>query len=830
MRKGNLVNHLSGTHNMSKPDASTQADTWQKTLNKHQTGFPCRQCRNPRSYKRKGDLVNHLFDTHNMSKSDASAQADTGWQTVEEHQTVFPCGQCKDSDTARNLRSYKRKVNLVNHLFNTHNMSESDASTQADTWQKTVKKKYFSCGFCVSLFYNIDEQLNHIAEHFRRFQHISGWNISKVIQGLILQPDVFLEWQQCFGAGDPRSQDFAWKGSVADNLQLRLELGVESANVLATAAISEAIRTEIPQHSDEASVTGGFKNSHKAPISLQTQILPPPGVDPNLATRDMCERVQAAKYTPVRSSPPQRGRQVENPESGVRRKKRRRIDSTISIEKSPQETRETNSEEQVLFEQNPDLHPAAADSTASKSWSAAENAKMDRLRGSGKPKTLYERYKAGFWKHIAAYLGIHWAIGQDDMAHEANAIPFAIAAADAEPREPGRVVRGDGTLRPTQVSEGRDITPFRSPSVDGCPHEPGTPGRLALTPINSKQSFSLYEEDDNQGEKDNNGEEEEDEEKDNRGEEEEDKEEDNEATDLSISHCSSSHSPIAAPWNNHQTEITILGDDDYPAKRAGIAPSTDSPLPKFINRCDNYGCNSFHSHFDCPLEKKCWGCRSKNHFTSDCPMTCTNCCSAGHTSKHCEDFEMDPYTGIASPRRSLKPGSSAYTILPAPSQSKIYQCDNYACRDLHSHWDCPLPAICWGCRSSEHFWSGCRERCGKCGAQRHISKYCDEFEMWGNGMSRPIRRPDNIATNTMKRKRDDMQETFPSQTHDKNGNKIYCTFWLRTGCCAFEATTRGCKLKHEIPPDEATQREIGINISAPWLRNDPVVQELEHKR
>ena len=385
------------------------------------------------------------------------------------------------------------------------------------------------------------------------------------------------------------------------------------------------------------------------------------------------------------------------------------------------------------------------------------------------------------------------------------------------------------------------------------------------------------------------------------------------STDLSISHCSSSHSPIAAPWNNYQTEMTFFGDDDdCPAKRARIAPSTDSPLPEFIDRCDNYGCNSFHSHFDCPLEKKCWGCRSKNHFTSDCPMTCTNCCSEGHISKHCEDFEMDPYTGIARPRRPFKPGSSANTILPALSPGKIYQCDNYACRDLHSHWDCPLPAICWGCRSSEHFWSGCRERCGKCGAQRHISKYCDEFEMWRNGMSRPIRRPDNIATNTMKRKREnEMQEsgtqrsqgferavyptptptsqhastplqhppakhctptprhehgeftvagssskvhtesltdslyqtsrtppacmpitreTFPSRTHDENGNKIYCTFWLRTGHCAFEATPRGCTLKHKIPPDEATQREIGINISAPWLRNDPVVQELEHAR
>ena len=238
--------------------------------------------------------------------------------------------------------------------------------------------------------------------------------------------------------------------------------------------------------------------------------------------------------------------------------------------------------------------------------------------------------------------------------------------------------------------------------------------------------------------------------------------------------CSlSSYSSIVAPWNDHQTVVGLGSDDDRLSKRTCMTSSEGSLLPESIDRCDNYGCNSFHSHFDCPSEKKCWGCRSINHFTSDCPMTCTSCYAAGHIPKYCEDFELDPHTGIARPRRpSFQPGFSANTILPPLPGDKIYQCDNYPCRELHSHWDCPLPTACWGCRSSQHFWSGCHERCGKCGAQRHTARYCDEFEMWGNGMSRPIRRPEDIATNAMKRKRENEVQrgrTQPFQGLDRPG-------------------------------------------------------------
>ena len=62
-----------------------------------------------------------------------------GWKRhMREHETVFPCRQCEYSDTARNARSYTRKANLVEHLFDTHNMSDSDASARAHTWCELI--------------------------------------------------------------------------------------------------------------------------------------------------------------------------------------------------------------------------------------------------------------------------------------------------------------------------------------------------------------------------------------------------------------------------------------------------------------------------------------------------------------------------------------------------------------------------------------------------------------------------------------------------------------------------------------------------------------------
>ncbi len=382
-------------------------------------------------------------------------------------------------------------------------------------------------------------------------------------------------------------------------------------------------------------------------------------------------------------------------------------------------------------------------------------------------------------------------------------------------------------------------------------------------------------------------------------------------------------SMMYAPWNDHQSgmgdpailntsedEVELSDSEvDHPVKRA----RRNSLLPYSIKLCDNYGCNAMHSRLDCPLGMKCWGCRANTHYTSDCPMTCVKCGFAGHAQKFCDDFKIDTREGIPRPRRPTVKPASADTKLPALPSEKTYQCDNYPCRELHSHYDCPLPTICWGCRATDHFWSGCHARCDECGAQRHISKYCNEFEHWMHGKSRPKRSPDEIRrTIAMKRQRDiEMQQVeesnqhphslndstyptprsvtsstplqpsmkrptsssphehgqlppngshpqehatslgahheqttpsqaiptqpritrnhFPMLEHGPNGEKIYCTYWLRTGSCRFKNTSLGCSLRHRVPAEKELQDGIGIDFHSPWLQDDPVVREYHKK-
>lgn len=47
--------------------------------------------------------------------------------------------------------------------------------------------------------------------------------------------------------------------------------------------------------------------------------------------------------------------------------------------------------------------------------------------------------------------------------------------------------------------------------------------------------------------------------------------------------------------------------------------------------------------------------------------------------------------------------------------------------------------------------------------------------------------------------------------------KIYCDKWVHEGTCAF--TQVGCKYKHEMPMDKATQVSLGLNHGVPnWYR------------
>lgn len=53
--------------------------------------------------------------------------------------------------------------------------------------------------------------------------------------------------------------------------------------------------------------------------------------------------------------------------------------------------------------------------------------------------------------------------------------------------------------------------------------------------------------------------------------------------------------------------------------------------------------------------------------------------------------------------------------------------------------------------------------------------------------------------------------------------KIYCDKWIHEGVCAF--TQLGCKYKHEMPMDKATQMSLGLNHGIPnWYKRANNVQ------
>lgn len=134
-------------------------------------------------------------------------------------------------------RRYTRKLGLTNHL-KTHGMYE--VSALADRWRVCLKKRYYGCGFCISVFTTNADRLNHIdSQHYRYFKTINEWDPNKVIRGLLLQPSVLDFWRQvCPWSPDPRTADVIWD-SIA-TLQQRLEVSEEPAHQLANDALCQS--------------------------------------------------------------------------------------------------------------------------------------------------------------------------------------------------------------------------------------------------------------------------------------------------------------------------------------------------------------------------------------------------------------------------------------------------------------------------------------------------------------------------------------------------------------------------------------------------------------
>ena len=183
---------------------------------------------------------------------------------MKEHETLYPCNVCAASGKTR---SYTRKINLLRHL-ETHGFSNDASSTLADTWKKSLEKKYFGCGFCVFLCTSLTGQLSHIdSEHFRNFRSIGEWDTNKVIRGLLMQPDLSLIVQKLLGQPFGTSENLSWHASISHELQLRLQESNEATEDLARITVLQIDWDSTVRNVNELNSASSFGNTYQnAPV------------------------------------------------------------------------------------------------------------------------------------------------------------------------------------------------------------------------------------------------------------------------------------------------------------------------------------------------------------------------------------------------------------------------------------------------------------------------------------------------------------------------------------------------------------------------------------
>ncbi|KAK0507269.1 hypothetical protein JMJ35_010307 [Cladonia borealis] len=159
-----------------------------------------------------------------------------GWKRhMKEHETCYPCLRCGHPSTLGKDKKFTRKSNLVNHLQESHNVSDKQSAlASAEQWKRTEPKKAYACGFCVKHSGTLQDQMNHIDNlHFKHSQDMTGWDHNNVILGLLAQPDVKVAWQKQQASNRPSINKYTWPYSVVADVQTMLEMCQDSPDALA---------------------------------------------------------------------------------------------------------------------------------------------------------------------------------------------------------------------------------------------------------------------------------------------------------------------------------------------------------------------------------------------------------------------------------------------------------------------------------------------------------------------------------------------------------------------------------------------------------------------
>ena len=215
------------------PRVITTCDGWKRHMKEHETRYRCMP-RGPIEYTEDGATC-------------AFCGLRDPCQSHCDSHKVFPC-----ANKSLDVRSYTRKPHFITHL-NSHRVP--NGAELADHWKITSDKKHFSCGFCISHFNSLIEQLNHIdVVHYRLFHDVQDWDSNKVIRGLLLQNGVSESWRRILASQSGLMESrLCWDVSVIKDLQVRLEMGNEPADALAELAFNKS-KYKSSQHGESGTV------------------------------------------------------------------------------------------------------------------------------------------------------------------------------------------------------------------------------------------------------------------------------------------------------------------------------------------------------------------------------------------------------------------------------------------------------------------------------------------------------------------------------------------------------------------------------------------------
>ena len=179
-----------------------------------------------------------------------------GWKRhMKEHETCYPCLFCGNPSTIGKDKKFTRKINLVNHLQESHSITENP-SARAEQWKRNEPKKAYACGFCVVHFRTLQEQMNHIDNlHYKHSQDMTEWNHNNVILGLLSQPDVKVAWQKQLASSPLSISECTWPYSVVADVQTRLEMRQDSPDALAAEAFMSTDQYKVLAEENQSTST-----------------------------------------------------------------------------------------------------------------------------------------------------------------------------------------------------------------------------------------------------------------------------------------------------------------------------------------------------------------------------------------------------------------------------------------------------------------------------------------------------------------------------------------------------------------------------------------------